>query len=77
MSARANPHGFSARRIYAMVLRYWYLLRGSWPRIIELMYWPTIQMIMWGFITLHLRDTSSWVANAAGVLLTGVLLWDI
>ena len=77
MSARANPHAFSARRIYAMVLRYWYLLRGSWPRLVELMYWPTIQMIMWGFITLHLRDTSSWVADAAGVLLTGVLLWDI
>jgi ABC-2 type transport system permease protein len=68
---------FSLRRVFAMVRRYWYLLRGSWPRIIELMYWPTIQMIMWGFITLHLRDTSTWVAEAAGVLLTGVLLWDI
>lgn len=68
---------FSARRVFAMVRRYWYLLRGSWPRIVELMYWPTIQMIMWGFITLHLRDTSTWVAEAAGVLLTGVLLWDI
>ena len=33
------PH-FSVRRIYAMVLRYLYLLRGSWPRIIELSYWP-------------------------------------
>ncbi len=70
-------HAFSARRVFAMVRRYWYLLRGSWPRIVELMYWPTIQMIMWGFITLHLRDTSTWVAEAAGVLLTGVLLWDI
>ena len=68
---------FSLRRVFAMVRRYWYLLRGSWPRIVELMYWPTIQMIMWGFITLHLRDTSTWVAEAAGVLLTGVLLWDI
>ena len=67
----------SRRRVLAMVRRYWYLLRGSWPRIVELMYWPTIQMIMWGFITMHLRDSSTWVAQAAGVLLTGVLLWDI
>ncbi|MDA0786701.1 MAG: ABC transporter permease [Proteobacteria bacterium] len=67
----------SRRRVFAMVRRYWYLLRGSWPRIVELMYWPTIQMVMWGFITLHLRDNSTWVAEAAGVLLTGVLLWDI
>ena len=73
--ARLTPS--SRRRVFAMVRRYWYLLRGSWPRIVELMYWPTIQMIMWGFITLHLRDSSTWVAQAAGVLLTGVLLWDI
>jgi ABC-2 type transport system permease protein len=71
-----KPH-FSRRRVLAMVMRYWYLLRGSWPRIVELMYWPTIQMIMWGFITLHLRENSSWVADASGVLLSGVLLWDI
>jgi ABC-2 type transport system permease protein len=75
--APATGTGFSRRRVLAMVLRYWYLLRGSWPRIVELMYWPTIQMIMWGFITLHLRENSSWVAEAAGVLISGVLLWDI
>lgn len=67
----------SLRRISAMVRRYWYLLRGSWPRIVELAYWPTVQMIMWGFLTLHLRGDSSWVTQAAGVLLSGVLLWDV
>jgi ABC-2 type transport system permease protein len=67
----------SPRRIGAMVRRYWYLLRGSWPRIVELAYWPTVQMIMWGFLTLHLRGDSSWVTQAAGVLLSGVLLWDV
>ena len=75
-AARRAP-AFSGRRIMTMVLRYWYLLRGSWPRIVELAYWPTVQMIMWGFLTLHLRDSSTWVAQAAGVLITGVLLWDI
>jgi hypothetical protein len=32
-------------------LRYLYLLRGSWIRVVELAYWPTVQMILWGFIT--------------------------
>lgn len=68
---------FSGRRVMAMVRRYWYLLRSSWPRLVELCYWPTIQMVMWGFITLHLQQNSSWVAQAAGVLLSGVMLWDI
>lgn len=68
---------FSLRRILAMVLRYVYLMRGSWPRLLELAYWPTVQMIMWGFITLFMAQHSNWVAQAAGVLIAGVLLWDV
>jgi ABC-2 type transport system permease protein len=78
MSAAAHAaDGLSARRIGAMVLRHAYILRGSWPRLLELAYWPTIQMIIWGFITTFLQTNSSWVANAFGVLLAAVLLWDV
>ena len=73
---RSGPQE-SGRRVAAMVLRYWYLLRGSWPRILELMYWPTVQMVIWGLITLHLSAESSWVMQAAGVLISAVLLWDV
>ena len=66
-----------ARRIGAMVLRYWYLLRSSWPRLLELIYWPTVQMLMWGFLQTYLHDTSGFLAAAAGALLGAVLLWDI
>ncbi len=73
-----HPSGaFSWRRIGAMVLRYAYLLRGSWPRIVELAYWPTVQMILWGFISQFFLTNSSWVAQAAGVLIAAVLLWDV
>ena len=75
MSAAVHP--FSPARIYAMVLRYIYLLRRSWPRVLELAYWPTMQMILWGFITQFMLSTSSWLAQASGVLLAGVLLWDV
>ena len=68
---------FSPARIYAMVLRYIYLLRRSWPRVLELAYWPTMQMILWGFISLYLSSNSSLLAQASGVLLAGVLLWDV
>lgn len=67
----------SARRIGAMVRRYWYLIRGSWPRIAELAYWPTVQMILWGLVSQFFMTQSSWLANAAGALIAGVLLWDI
>jgi ABC-2 type transport system permease protein len=67
----------SLNRIYAMVLRHVYLLRGSWPRILELAYWPVMQMILWGFITQFFTGHSEWVAQAAGLLLAAVLLWDV
>lgn len=76
-SMRDATAGFSPRRIGAMILRYWYLLRGSWPRMLELAYWPTMQMIIWGLVTLHLLQQSSWVAQAGGVLIAAVLLWDV
>ena len=78
-STTTIPSGpdFSMRRVGAMVLRYWYLLRGSWPRILELAYWPTMQMILWGYINQFMATSSGWVAQGAGVLVSAVLLWDV
>jgi len=67
----------SLARVAAMVLRYWYLLRGSWSRLFDLMFWPAIMMVLWGFISSFLATNSSWVARASGVLLSAVMLWDI
>ena len=67
----------SLRRIYAMVLRHVYLMRKSWPRLLELAYWPSVQMILWGFIASFFAAHSSWVAQAPGVLIAAVLLWDV
>ena len=65
------------QRIWAMVLRHSYLLRSSWPRLLELAYWPTFQLLLWGFITTFFLQHSSWIAQAAGVLISAVLLWDV
>ncbi len=60
-----------------MALRYLYLLRGSWPRIIELAYWPIMQMVMWGFMTQYLLTSGSTVLRSSGMLIAAVLLWDV
>ncbi|MGV1014767.1 MAG: ABC transporter permease [Methyloceanibacter sp.] len=54
-----------------------YLLRSSGVRLIELIYWPFLQMLTWGFLQRYLADTTSPLAMAAGVLIGSVLLWDI
>src|SRR5690606_12544646 len=68
--------GGSPGRIAALVRRHWYLLSGSWARILELIYWPAVQMIMWGFLTQFLAGQTSYIAQAFGILLAGVMLWD-
>ena len=67
----------SLRRIGAVMLRHWYLIAGSWPRFLDLAYWPMVQMILWGFIQTFLIQQSTFFAQAAGVLLAGVMLWDV
>ena len=76
-AAAAAPILFSPRRIAAMVLRYWYLLRSSWPRLLELIYWPAVQMLMWGFLQAYIAQNAGFFARAGGTFIGAVLLWDI
>lgn len=70
-------NGFSPTRILAVVLRNLYVMKGSWPRLMELAYWPALQVLVWGFTSQFFMTNSSYVAKAAGVLVSAVLLWDV
>jgi ABC-2 type transport system permease protein len=73
-----EPAVISGRRIAAMILRYWYLLRSSWPRLLELSYWPAVQMLTWGFLQLYVvQNAQGFFARAGGTFIGAVLLWDI
>jgi len=72
-----SAFAFSPRRVAAMMLRYWYLLRSSWPRLIELVYWPTVQMITWGFLQYYIMQNAGFFARAGGTFIGAVILWDI
>jgi ABC-2 type transport system permease protein len=68
----------AARRIWGLMYRHIALYRSSWPRVLELMYWPVLQMVVWGFVTAYLAGVQNNLASvAAGVLLGGVLLWEV
>jgi ABC-2 type transport system permease protein len=78
MSAQSPGYvAFSMRRVAALVLRHWYVIKSSWPRIFDLMYWPLVQMLMWGFLQLYVAQHSSFFAQAAGTFIAAVILWDI
>ncbi len=68
----------SLRRIWGLVYRHIALYRSSWPRLLELAYWPTLQMSVWGFTASFLATRAqTTVTIGAGALLGGVLLWEV
>jgi ABC-2 type transport system permease protein len=69
--------GIAPHRIGAMVLRYWYLLISSWPRLLELVYWPALQIVTWGFLQTYIAGNASFFARAGGTFIGAVILWDI
>ena len=73
----ASALTLAPHRVGAMVLRYLYLLRSSWPRLLELIYWPAVQMLMWGFLQLYIAGNAGFFARAGGTFIGAVLLWDI
>ena len=63
-------------RIYALFLRHFYLIKSSFPRILDLIYWPTIQIILWGFISKFFTLSSSYYNNTVGIILSAAILYD-
>ena len=66
----------SRRRIAAVVLRQFYLMRGSIARVLPLFIWVAVDMVLWGFITRYLNAISRAGLDFVPTLLGAVLLWD-
>ncbi len=63
-------------RIYGLFLRHFYLITRSFPRILDLIYWPSIQITLWGFISNFFADYSTYYNGAVGVILSCAILYD-
>ena len=63
-------------KIFALSLRHIYLIKGSFPRIIDLIYWPTIQIFLWGFISKFFTLNSTYYENTVGIILSAAILYD-
>jgi ABC-2 type transport system permease protein len=64
------------RRVAAIVLRQYFLMRTSPTRIVPLFAWAAIDIVLWGFITRYLNGIAPGEQNFTVTLLGAVLLWD-
>lgn len=65
-----------AHRVAAVVLRQFYLLRGSPVRLAPMVAWVAIDIVLWGFISRYLNTVAGPAFNFVPALLGAVLLWD-
>ena len=63
-------------RIYGLSLRHIYLIKSSFPRILDLIYWPSVQVFLWGFISEFFTVSSTYYSNTVGIILTAAILYD-
>lgn len=62
-------------RISAIVMRYYFLHRRSVARVMEIFFWPVMNLIVWGFVTYYLKELA--LPKTVLFLLGSVILWDV
>ena len=66
----------NASRVGAVVVRMFYLYRGSPQRVFPLFIFVAVDILIWGFMTRYLNSVSHAGFNFVPALLGAVLLWD-
>ncbi len=73
----ASGAGFSAERVFALLLRQLYLYRRSMIRSLEIVYWPVMDLLVWGFLSVYVARLRGGGAVAIAFLVGAMILWDI
>lgn len=64
-------------RVSAIFLRQLYLYKRSLPRFMEILYWPVLDLVLWGFISVYLARYQEGLPNFVAFFLGALILWDI
>ena len=67
----------SAQRIYAMLCRYTYLQRRSLPRNLNIVFWPVMELLVWGYVTRYLQRAAAPMAHVIVFLIGAMIFWDL
>ena len=63
-------------RIKALLIRHLYLYKRSFPRIMDILFWPIMTLLLWGFLSVYLEETNLTGLNIVTILLGAVILWE-
>jgi ABC-2 type transport system permease protein len=64
-------------RIHALITRHLFLYKRSLPRLMEIFYWPFLDLVVWGFITVYLMKFQGQLPGVVTFFLGALILWDV
>ena len=64
-------------RVAAIIQRHVYETRRNFDRITDMVYWPIISLVVWGFISLYVVDAVDATSRIFGYLLGAVIIWSL
>lgn len=62
-------------RVVGMVLRYLFIYKRSKIRVAELIFFPLMDLLVWGFVTMYLEQVTQ--SKVVLFMLGGIVLWDV
>lgn len=63
-------------RINALLIRHLYLYQRSFPRLMDVFYWPIMALLVWGFFSVYLQKQNAENVNIVTVLLGALIFWE-
>ncbi len=65
------------RHVWGLTLRYTYLYKRSLPRLLEIIFWPLMDLLVWGFLTVYLTGAGGAAPGLVTFLIGAMIFWDI
>lgn len=65
------------QRVWAVVLRHLYHFRRNIDRLSDCIYWPVMDLLVWGLSTLWLQNSAAQQSNVLLGMLTAIVFWQI
>jgi ABC-2 type transport system permease protein len=63
--------------IRGLILRNVYLHKRSLPRLMEIVFWPVMDLMVWGYVSVWMRSTGAQLPRAVDFLLGALVLWTV
>lgn len=64
--------------IHALVVRYLVLYTRNWIRCIEIVFWPMMDLLVWGFLTIYIKqETTGEFPRIIQFLIGAMIFWDV